>query len=488
MGLSALAIASLVAATAQFPDLGGRLPRIDLPGLESLLKREDPLTTSLDNADFGLPFLDGWDPGDYKLLTEQDRRGRIWKLQPGHYVVHLRSYCARAGTPGPWVGDGMVHGAWSGSAAEVIRKVLQRADLMPEIEQGDVQVLIWALLSRAKPSQMRGRAREAALKLLTEEERRKLDGLGLDFLEDRIMNQLMGRFDQALRPLLEAENKIRGIVYRANQPFEELERLAVLPPLKNVRGEVPVGRWVWKSEGYAIRYEPHSFTRLTAYIVVPQPFKIVRDSRGRIVRLEGPPGYVSEVEYDDSIPGQRCPIDEGLTAYKFKRIQLTSPEHTATFENVGWTYVGVPRRKSYKLPFMNLYTWRTTTPPWQGGFWDTIERWQERAERAQEARERFEQARQNAERLDRIMRGDASDEDFLDTEHYREGIEAATSGDPSERAEWIAEHHARQNEALLHAINVLETLPDGTDVDPSDRVALPGHRGAQRIVAGTRTW
>lgn len=86
------------------------------------------------------------------------------------------------------------------------------------------------------------------------------------------------------------------------------------------------------------------------------------------------------------------------------------------------------------------------------------------------------------------MRGDASADDFLDTGHYRDGIEAATSGDPSERMEWIAEHHARQNEALLHGINVLESLPDGTEVDPSDRVALPGHRGSQRLVAGTRTW
>lgn len=90
MVATALVFASL--AAAQFPDIGGRLPRIDLPGLENLLKKEDPLTTSLDVADFGLPFLDGWNPGDYKLLTQEDRQGRVWKLQPGHYVIHLRSY------------------------------------------------------------------------------------------------------------------------------------------------------------------------------------------------------------------------------------------------------------------------------------------------------------------------------------------------------------------------------------------------------------
>lgn len=463
------------------------MPRIDLPGLESLLKKEDPLTTSLDVADFGLPFLDGWDPGDYKLLTQEDRQGRVWKLQPGHYVIHLRSYCLRAGTPGPWAGHGMVHGPWRGSAADVIRNVIQRADLLPEISQTDLQQLIWALLAKAKPSKLQGSVRQAAMRLLTDEERRKLDGVGLDFLEDRVMRQLMGKFDQALRPILEAENKIRGMMYRANQPFEELERLAVLPPERDARSEVPLGRWVWKPEGYAIRYEPDGYTRLTVYVIVPRPFEITRDSKGRIVRLEGPPGYVSEVEYDDSIPGQQCPIDEGLTAYKFKRITLVSPNNRATFENVGWTYVGVPRQRSVGLPFENLYAWHSPSMT-QGGFWATIERWRDRAERAQQTRERFETARHNAERLNRILRGDASADDFLDTSHYREGIEAAVGGDPSERVGWIAEHHARQNEALLHAINVLESLPDGTEVDPSDRVALPGHRGAQRLASGTRTW
>lgn len=86
--LCVLAIAPL----GQLPDLGGRLPRIDLPGLENLLKKGSPLSTSLADADMGLPFLDDWDPGKYTLITQDDRKGRVWKLQPGYYKIELQSY------------------------------------------------------------------------------------------------------------------------------------------------------------------------------------------------------------------------------------------------------------------------------------------------------------------------------------------------------------------------------------------------------------
>jgi hypothetical protein len=243
-------------------------------------------------------------------------------------------------------------------------------------------------------------------------------------------------------------------------------------------------RWLWRPEGYAIRYDPITFARLNVYVVVPHRFTITRDEKGRIVRLEGPDGYASEVEYDDSVPPVKCPTDENLTAYKFKKITLIGPDRTETFENVGWTFVGVPKKKETPAWSRPILEWKAMTKsPYQ---FEWFQRWRERVERAQEARERMEEARRQAERLDRIMRGDASDEDFLDMAHYRDGLQAAT-GSPADRAEWIAEHHARQNEALLHAINVLESLPDGTEVDTSDRVALPGHSGSQRLGAGTRT-
>lgn len=463
-------------AAAQIPDIRNPLPRIDLPGLENLIRKEAALTSSLDDADYGLKFLDGWDPGGWVRLTDADRAGDAWKLKPGHYEMTIQSYCGRAGTPGQWHGYGYVDAPFKGAKATLLRNVVKRADKKPHIDQRDVQLLVWAIIARAKPQDLRGGAQRAAAELLTPQEIADLNGYGLSHLEDRVMDQLMGRFDRAMRPIYQAENNLRGALSDANRPFEEIERLAVLPPVEDGENLITAGRWSWNVEGYAVRYFPNGYREMKVQVVVPQRFKATRDSKGRIVRLEGPFGWSSQVEYDDGVEPVACPTDAGLIAYKFKSVRLISPHGSEEIKDTGWCFVGVP----------------TGRPPLFAGVgtigqgnWFT--RWRERAERAQEYRERYEETQRQAERLDRIMRGDASDEDFLDTGHYQDGIEAATSGDPSERIGWIGEHHARQNEALLHGINVLETLPDGTEVDPGGSVHIPGSRGSQRLLGSSRT-
>lgn len=62
------------------------------------------------------------------------------------------------------------------------------------------------------------------------------------------------------------------------------------------------------------------------------------------------------------------------------------------------------------------------------------------------------------ERIERNTRdrSEADINDLGDTEHYRDGIEAATQGSPADRIDWIAQHEERQRNALLHAICVLD--------------------------------
>jgi hypothetical protein len=69
--------------------------------------------------------------------------------------------------------------------------------------------------------------------------------------------------------------------------------------------------------------------------------------------------------------------------------------------------------------------------------------------------------------------------------HYRDGIWAALTGGG---IGWIAEHHARQAEALAAATQVIDSLPGGTDVDPTDRIGMPGNPGGQRALLSTRSF
>ena len=47
---------------------------------------------------------------------------------------------------------------------------------------------------------------------------------------------------------------------------------------------------------------------------------------GRITRLESPPGFISEVTYDDSISPFVLPKDKNVTAYAFKAVKLMMPD------------------------------------------------------------------------------------------------------------------------------------------------------------------
>ena len=121
----------------------------------------------------------------------------------------------------------------------------------------------------------------------------------------------------------------------------------------------------------------------------------------------------------------------------------------------------------------------------QGGF----ERWGERAEQAQDIHDRYEFYRDRADRATDDASEDSVDE-LEDTDHYRDGIDAATSGDPGDRLEWMIDHQERENAALEWAITVLEGLPTTSTTDdppawePGGGVAVPSRGGQTLGISG----
>jgi hypothetical protein len=89
--------------------------------------------------------------------------------------------------------------------------------------------------------------------------------------------------------------------------------------------------------------------------------------------------------------------------------------------------------------------------------WDW-EGWVERAQNAAEHWDDYEWLRDRAEATT-TTGDDSAVDDLGDTEHYNDGIEAALEGNVSDRLQWLAEHQERENEALEHAVWVIDTLP-----------------------------
>lgn len=483
--MRAVVCASLCAlgalAAAQFPPINPpRVPNINIPGLRDLMRGESPLTTTFSDAYQGLEFLDGWDPNsfiEFRSLSEAEKTDTGWQLDPGYYTGVIHTFCAHAGTRGPSQGLGYVYAPYKGARAELLKNVMRRYPTSG-VSQQNAQLLVWAILARAKMGDLTGGAREAATRLLEPQEMAMLQTGSLDFLDDRIMREVLGPVDSALRPIYQAENQLRGMLYQANRPFADLERIAVLPPVTDpseflIQG----GRWLWHPDGYAIRYQPSGYSRTSVEIVVPRPFNIVRDARNRIVRMEMPDGWYSEVEYDDTVAPQSVPDDPDIRAFKFKRVTWVAPpdesgERTYTVEDEGWCFVTNPRLTAFDEFFASI------SPPQDGWF----DNWVGRLRHGRERWDQMQEARRQSERLDRILRGESSPDDFLDTGHYRDGLNTVR-GTPADRINWLTEHQARQNEALLHATNVIASLgTEGANYDPSDTLIVPANQSSQRLM------
>jgi hypothetical protein len=90
----------------------------------------------------------------------------------------------------------------------IIRAILERTWNRPEIEQQDIQTLIWAILAHTKISDMRDGNLALALSVLTQDEIRDLNGGALGMIPDEVMSQAESRLPPAVHQVFAAEAQI----------------------------------------------------------------------------------------------------------------------------------------------------------------------------------------------------------------------------------------------------------------------------------------
>jgi hypothetical protein len=297
--------AVLCVAFAQLPSINRpKLPGLgvpSIPGLDRLIKEEPAITTALTDALTEIPFLDDFNPRDAIRLSIMPRNeDTSFKVFPGDFMFEAQSYCLHAGTHGPSKGEGYLLAPIKGPKAEMIRNVLQRSVAAPEIEQNDVQVLIWEIQAKVKPSQLSSGAFKAAHKLLTEKELASLEGSGWDLLKQQANGpSIFGSLPGPVRQVMEAENNLRGMFYQGNASYAELENVAVLSgEYKPQKGDrtIPRGRWSYHPDGYFIRYFPDGYPHTTEYIYFPERFEVGMDTNGAVSSIKDPAGRAVKIE------------------------------------------------------------------------------------------------------------------------------------------------------------------------------------------------
>src|SRR5688500_12355032 len=174
--LSALALVfGATAADTASAQIGGRLRgavnRVTggRVSIDQLVGGNHPITTSLEHARWAVDSLDNFTPREAKrsMLQLQRTPNGGFVMQPGYWEMHTQSYCLKAGTHGPGGGDGYLYAPTLGPAEDAVMTVLRNSVQHPDLEQQDIQALLWAIIARAKFEDLQPQMKTTAAKLLT---------------------------------------------------------------------------------------------------------------------------------------------------------------------------------------------------------------------------------------------------------------------------------------------------------------------------------
>jgi hypothetical protein len=261
---------------SQLDSLGGAAEQLGgvAPGASSLLEREPPITTSLSDAVFGVDLAAPRATERFRSLLELDRTpGGGFLLKPGLYEMHTQSYCLKAGTHGPGGGDGYLYAPPKGPARDAVVSIVRNSVSHPQLAQHDVQVLLWAIIARAKFEDLAPELKVVAGQLLTPQQLAMLNRTALDLLPGPALQSALLRTPTPLREILEAEAHLREMLTNPRSTFEQLESVAVLSGMAALGAgsqPVPTGRWSRHPDGYFVRYLPRSYSYTVTQLWVPE--------------------------------------------------------------------------------------------------------------------------------------------------------------------------------------------------------------------------
>lgn len=323
-----------------------------VPDLDKLLQEEPPVSTSLADAIYDIQFLDAYNPGKgaqviFLPLTPQT----ALPLLPGLWEGSFQSYCLRAGTYGPGEGDGYAYAPLKGKQADIVANVLKNSVYHPEVTQQNVQLLLWAIIARSKPSECNKEIQKAARVLLTPKEYDRLNGGALGKIPQPVLNAAMQKLPPVARDVFQAEARLREmLVNPVLAPYHEVESVAVrvgevLPPPDS--RDISRGRWSFDPDGYFIRYFPYDYTTTRIQLYYPENFNIETDENGLITSIGDRRGMKISIAYDLDVEPFNFAGDDNVAGIAFKELILSwmgtdGATKTRSVKNTGWVLAGVP--------------------------------------------------------------------------------------------------------------------------------------------------
>ncbi|MBC7349011.1 MAG: phage tail tape measure protein [Candidatus Aminicenantes bacterium] len=323
-----------------------------VPDLDKLLKEEPPVSTTLTDAVYDIQFLDAYNPkqGAFMTFLPVTAQGSF-PLLPGLWEGRFQSYCLKAGTYAPGEGDGYAYAPLKGKQAEIVSNILKNSVFHPEINQQDIQLLLWAIIARSKLSECSQEIQKTAKALMTPKEYDRLNGGALGKIPQPVLKAAMQKLPPLARDVFQAETRLREMFLSpVLAPYHEVESVAVrvgevLPPPDS--RDIAWGRWSYDPDGYFIRYFPYGYRATRTQIYYPENFILATDESGLITTIVDRQGTGVQIIYDQNIAPLFFGGDNQVVGLAFKELILTwsGPDgatSTRSIKDSGWVLAGIP--------------------------------------------------------------------------------------------------------------------------------------------------
>jgi len=212
---------------------------------------------------------------------------RSARFGSGYHRLRLQSYCLHAGTYGPTQGDGYLLAPIKGDRADLISSILERSVGHPEIEQEDIQRLLWGIEAYTPFTDYPGDFQQRVRPLLNEDEISSM-GANQNPVKDAVGGFLGSLIPSEVTNAISQVQTWRNDLTNPAMAFPELAQLAVLSgpaPVGEGSRESVAGQWSYARNGAYIRFLPESYKTTEVEIFKPPAYRMTTDSIGRVTEL-----------------------------------------------------------------------------------------------------------------------------------------------------------------------------------------------------------
>jgi len=181
-------------------------------------------------------------------------------LKPGFYETEFKTYCLQPGTPDPRQGDAYLQGPITGYRKEIVESVLLNSRDKNNIDQRNIQLLLWSIVSRSDYNRLSPAVQMDAMKLLTPKQIFELKGGVVGTIKTFASST----------GVLNANSDMKRLFETSVNSYETYENIAVRrEQSKIIKQGVKYDQWYKQSENYYVRYFPESYKKVKIQIYVP---------------------------------------------------------------------------------------------------------------------------------------------------------------------------------------------------------------------------